>query len=198
MIASSHGRSARRCVLVWVLSTALTACSSLLPKARSEESSGFTSYESARAALERIEPYRTSVDELGVLGFQVESSVNLERIPYPQWVTLLLSQNMPLDQADVGIRDCLAARDACQAFVFRFSQIRSERHGSFMADLFNFKRSTKVQGWRFEGTMLIRGHVVLFRNHRGQPKIDLREERKNPLGPFQSVGDGIPVPFVSH
>jgi len=176
----------------------LAGCSTLLPRARSDEPSGFADYESAREALEKIQPYQTAVDELGRLGFQIESSVNLERIPYPQWVPLLTSQNMPLAQADVGIRDCLAARDGCQAYVFRFSRIKSERHGSFIADLFNFKRKTYVSGWRFEGTMLIRGNVVLFRNHRGQPKIDLYEERRNPLGPLQSMGDSMAIPLKPH
>lgn len=184
-----------RLAVTSALVMALAACSNLLPRGRSEEPSGFADYESAREALEQIRPYQTGLDELGRLGFQVGSSANLERVPYPQWVPLLLGQNVPLDQADIGIRDCLAARAECQAYVFRFSRIKSERHGSFLADVFNFKRNTSVRGWRFEGIVLIRGNVVLFRNHRGQPKIDLYEERTNPLGPFQSMGDALALPY---
>jgi hypothetical protein len=167
----------------------LSGCSALLPRTHSEETSGFLTYEAARTALERIQPYQTSVNELSQIGFEVNASANLERIPYPQWVSLLLGPNVPLDQADIGIRDCLAARADCQAYVFRFSRLRSERRGAFISDFLNFKRNTYVHGWRFEGTMLVRGDIVLFRNHRGQPKIELFEDRTNPLGPFQSMGE---------
>jgi len=175
--------------LAALLAVSAMGCTSLLPSTHSEEPSGFNTYEAARTALDQVQPYQTSVDELGRLGFQVNSSTNLELVPYPQWVGLLIGQNVPLDQADVGIRDCLAARAGCQAYVFRFSRLTSERRGSFLADFLNFKRNTYVHGWRFEGTMLVRDKVVLFRNHRGQAKIDLYEDRSNPLGPFQSMGE---------
>lgn len=166
-------------------------CATLLPRANNQEPSRFSSYEAARATFEQIVPYQTSLEDLSRLGFKVDRSANLERIPYPQWINWLMGQNAPHDEADPGIRDCMAAQVECQAYVFRFSRVDSERRGSFLADFFNFKRNTYVHGWRFEGTVLVRGHVVLFRTDRGQPWIELYENRTNPLGPFQSMGDGV-------
>ncbi|MBA3623072.1 MAG: hypothetical protein H0W48_01105 [Methylibium sp.] len=40
--------------------------------------------------------------------------------------------------------------------------------------------------------VLVRDGLVLFRNHGGQLRIELVEDRRNPLGPLQSVGESVP------
>ena len=55
-----------------------------------------------------------------------------------------------------------------------------------------YKRCMLTHGWRFEGVMLVRDGVVLFRNHGGQPNIELVEDRRNPLGPLQNAGESGP------
>lgn len=167
----------------------LAGCSSLLPRSESEDISPFDSYEAARVALEQVVPYRTTMDELKALGFDIGRSANVQRIPYPQWVGLIVHPGTPLDRTDVGIRDCIAAEQGCQALVFRFGRVERERRGGFLVDFFNFHRLTRTYGWRFEGTVLARDGTVLFRNHGGQPNIELVEDRWNPLGPFQSIGE---------
>ena len=168
---------------------ALGGCSALLPRSRAEDISPFQSYDAAREALESVVPYRTTLEDLKTLGFDVQASANVQQVPYPQWVAVLAHPNVPLDRADVGIRDCVAAEQACQSYIFRFGNLEQERRGSFVADFLNFRRITLTHGWRFEGVMLVRDGVVLFRNHGGQPNIELIEDRRNPLGPLQNVGE---------
>jgi len=168
---------------------ALAGCSALLPRSRAEDVSNFQSYEAAREALESVVPYRTTLADLESLGFDVRASANVQQVPYPQWVALLAHPNVPLDRADVGIRDCIAAEQACRSYAFRFGNLKQERRGNFAADFLNFRRVTLTHGWRFEGVMLVRDGVVLFRNHGGQPRIELVEDRRNPLGPLQTMGD---------
>ena len=170
---------------------ALAGCSALLPRSRAEDVSSFKSYDAAREALESVVPYRTTIADLKTLGFDVRASANVQQVPYPQWVALLAHPNVPLDRADVGIRDCIAAEQACRSYAFRFGNLRQERRGSFMADFLNFRRFTLTHGWRFEGVMLVRDGIVLFRNHGGQPRIELVEDRRNPLGPLQTMGDSV-------
>jgi hypothetical protein len=44
--------------------------------------------------------------------------------------------------------------------------------------------------------VLVRDDLVLFRNHGGQPRIELVEDRKNPLGPLQGMGESMPSGMV--
>jgi len=175
---------------------ALAGCAGLLPRTRSDDVSHFDSYDDARAALERVTPYQTRVADLKALHFDLDASANVQQLPYPQWVGTLVQANQPLDRADIGIRDCLAAEQTCRAYVFRFGNLARERDGNFIADFLNFRRITHTRGWRFEGVLLVRDDVVLFRNHGGQPRIELVEDRANPLGPFQSLGESVPSGLV--
>ncbi|MGH8738867.1 MAG: hypothetical protein ACREVC_16045 [Burkholderiales bacterium] len=63
-------------------------------------------------------------------------------------------------------------------------------YGSFLADLLDFHRKTDVSGWRFDGVLLIKDGVVIYKLTGGQPSIHQLEETVNPLGPFQS-GTGV-------
>ena len=179
-------------LLIALTCTALAGCSTLLPSTRSDDVSRFGSYPEAQAALEAIIPYRTRLDDLARLRLDICASANVQQLPYPQWVGMLVQSNVPLDRADIGIRDCLAAEQACRAYVFRIGNLTRERDGNFFADFLNFRRVTRTRGWRFEGVVLVRDEVVLFRNHGGQPNIELVEDRSNPLGPLQTLGESLP------
>jgi hypothetical protein len=133
---------------------ALAGCAGLLPRTRSDDVSHFDSCDDACAAIERVAPCRTRVADLKALHFDLEASANVQQLPYPPWVGTLVQANVPLDRADIGVRDCLAAEQACRAYVFRFG------------------------------------------NHGGQPRIELVEDRANPLGPFQSLGESVPSGLV--
>ncbi|MGA0610765.1 hypothetical protein [Caldimonas sp. KR1-144] len=190
------GRPARRRtprlgagLAVWLVAG---GCSSLLPRGSNVDVSRFASFEEARTAFEQVTPYRSTLDDLRRLGFDPQSSANVEQVPYPQWVAMLVHPSASPDQSDTGIRDCFAAERACQAYVFRFSRSDRARSGGFLADFFNFRRVTHTQGWRFEGVALVRDGLVLFRNVGGQPRLQSVEDRRNPLGPLQSIGETAP------
>jgi hypothetical protein len=167
----------------------LAGCAQLLPHSRSEEPSPFSSFEAARAAMERVEPHRTTLQELSALGLDPNSGTNVREIPYPQFVSQLVeSPFLSLGDLDPGLRECIAVRERCRAYQFHFSKVDRERTGSFLLDFLNFERTTQTTGWRFEGVVLVRDDgVVLFRNHAGEARIATTEHAKNPLGPFQSI-----------
>jgi hypothetical protein len=171
----------------------LTAgCSTLLPRATSRSVSPFATFDSARESFERIVPYRTTLPELKQLGFDVYAHGSVQQVPYPQLVGQLVPNPvLTFDQLDGGIRDCIQARQECRAYVFRAGTEVHERRGPFIVDFLNFRRVTRTLGWRFEGLVLVRDGVVLFRNHGGEPLIDRVEERVNPLGPLQSLGEAV-------
>lgn len=185
----SRPKKVSRCLLLGV--AVLSGCAQLLPRVGETEPSRFGTYQEAEQALAKVQPYRTTVHELRELGFDVLETANVQRIPYPQWFTSLVGQQTPLDGADAGIRDCLAAGPGCEAYAFRFSRVRHERVGNFAADLLSFRRLTHVQGWRFEAIVLVRNGTVLFRNQGGLPRIERFEDRRQPLGPLQNAGESL-------
>lgn len=178
--------------LVLAIATAsLTGCAALLPRGGETEPSRFASYEEAAQFFSSIRPYVTTVSELHDLGLDVRASPNVQRVPYPQWFVSLVGPQAARDATAPGIRDCHAAGQGCEAYVFRFSKVRHERVGNFAADVLNFRRLTKTHGWRFEAVLLVRDGVVLFSNQGGQPSIERVEERRQPLGPLQDAGQAL-------
>ncbi|MEO8057564.1 MAG: hypothetical protein ABI671_04500 [Burkholderiales bacterium] len=168
----------------------LAACAELLPRSQSQQPSGFESYEAAAAALEQSVPYKTTVAELKALGFDIDASANVTQIPYPQLIARLAPNSaIPLDALDTGLRDCMLARQDCRVYEFRLAREARRRDGNFWLDFLNFRRSTTIVGWRFEGLLVVRKGTLLFRSHGGEPRIARNEVEVRPLGPFQPAGE---------
>jgi len=140
--------------------------------------------------LEKIRPYQTTFNEIKALGFDPDVSANVTIIPYPEVITRLAPhQGVPLDALDGGVRDCILALMQCRAYIFRYERENRRREGSFLLDFFNVRRTVNVTGWRFEGLVVVRNGMVLFRNSSGEPRADHVEQQVNPLGPLQSGGE---------
>ena len=170
----------------------LAGCAQLLPRAISQEPSGFNSFEDAARAFDAVVPYRTTVEELKALGFDLQASANMTLIPYPQLTARLSSdRGVPFDALDPGIRDCILSRQACQVYEFNLWRETRRREGSFMLDFLNFRRTQRTVGWRFSGMLAMRDGMVLFRSHGGEPRNDRTERQVNPLGPLQPAGEGV-------
>ena len=172
-------------------SVLLSACTTLLPRGDSQQPSGFDSFEAAAQAFGKVVAYTTTVEGLKTLGFDLRVSPNVTLISYPQLTSRLApDRGVPFDSIDPGIRDCIVARLACKAYVFHLGREATRREGSFMLDFLNFRRQTRVTGWRFEGLLAVRDGVVLFSSHGGDPRTDRLEHQVNPLGPLQRLGEG--------
>ena len=170
----------------------LAACTDMLPKGRTDIASRFDSFESARAAIDKVLPYRTSIDDLREIGFDVQAAANVKQIPYPEVVSRLApNPSVPLNQLDPGIRDCIEARQACRAYEFTLGQQERRREGGFFRDFLNFDRTTHTTGWRFSGLIVVRDQLVVFKNYGGEPQIDHSERQRNPLGPLQPGGEAL-------
>jgi hypothetical protein len=171
---------------------ALSACAQLLPEQAIDTHPAFDTFAAATLAVERIQPFRTRVDELGALGFDIQGLHNATLIAYPDLVARLApNSSVPFQELDAGIRACILAREACRAYQFHFWSERRERRGGFLADFFNFERTTAVAGWHLEALIVVRDDTVLFRSFGGEPDNSRIEHQRNPLGPLQSAGDQL-------
>lgn len=177
-------------VAVCAAVTLLGGCGNLLPRGSTEALSGFASFEAARDALNKVVPYETTTKQLHELGFDLQASANVQQIPYPEVVARLApNPSISLEQLDPGIRDCILARQACRAYSFSMGKQNRRREGAFFLDFLNFKRTTEITGWRFDGLVVVRDGVVLFSNYGGEPQIQRSERQSNPLGPLQPAGE---------
>lgn len=180
----------KKSVAVLGVAAALAGCSSMLPRGTTDTPSPFASFAEAEQAAAKIVPFKTSSAELKALGFDPRAGKNVTLIPYPEVLSRLAPYpGVPIDALDPGIRQCIAAKTACRAYVFHFERTDREREGGFWADFFNLERITKVTGWWFEALVVVSDGTVLFRNVAGQASTDRLERQINPLGPFQPAGE---------
>jgi hypothetical protein len=178
--------SQRVCSLLLVLLT--SACSSMLPKARTD-TTPFQSFEEARAAIEALVPMQSSRETLEKNGFAAGKHPNTTLLTHADVVRRFVpSALLKREDLDPGILACLEARDACRGQEIVVVKIARERTGNFWADFFNFHRHTEVSGWRFNALVLFVNDVVVYRTWGGQPVVKETEEATNPLGPFQDIG----------
>lgn len=167
-------------------------CGSLLPRSSSDTPSPFGTFAQAEAAARRIVPFRTRVGDLAPLGFDPVGGRNVTLISYPEVIGRLAPYpGVPLAELDPGIRQCILARQACRAWLFRFERVDRRREGEFWADFLNVRRVTRITGWWFEALVVADEDTVLFHNVAGQARIDRQEQSTNPLGPLQDAGEGV-------
>lgn len=166
---------------------ALAACSSLLPRGEQLTYSPWQSFGEAQQTFDRIVPHRTTVAELKQMKLDPKANPNIAILNYSDILRRFLpSPSINSHDLDPGVQECIAARSACEGYEINQQSIKRKRYGSFLADLFNFRRKTDVSGFRFNGVLLIKDGVVIYKLTGGQPSIHEYEESVNPLGPFQS------------
>jgi hypothetical protein len=187
-------RYAAACIAgAWLLG----GCSSWLPRGESESQTQWKSFDEARATFDRIEPYRTTAPELAAMGLDPFAHPNVAILSYSDVIKRFIpSPQLPIENLAQGVADCLRANEDCRAYEIDIQFTRRKRIGSFVLDILNFVRKTEISGWRFNGLVLLKGDLVVYKLWGGQPQIRGMERSRNPLGPLQGgVSSGLtPVP----
>jgi len=171
----------------------LSACADLLPKAHTEVTSPWRSFDEARGAIERIEPHRTTAADLSAQGLD-PSSPNVQLLTYSDIVLRFpIGSGIGVDHLDTGLRECLEAGKACRGYAISARDVRRERVGNYWQDAFGFKRVVDVSGWSFNALILLVSDRVVYTLYGGQPNLREQEVTRQPLGPLQEWGDGVPI-----
>ena len=170
-----------------LVAAAVAGCSSMLPRGEQLTYSPWNSFDEAQATFDKIEPHRTTVAELKEMKLDPKRNPNITLLNYSDILRRFLpSPSINAHDLDPGVQECIAARSQCEGYELNLQTIKRKRYGSFLADLFNFRRKTDVAGFRFNGVLLIKSGVVIYKLTGGEPAIHQYEESVNPLGPFQS------------
>lgn len=181
-------------MLVGAVGILAGGCASLLPQAQSSTQHGWKSFDEAKAAIERIEPFRTTRADLKAAGIDPYQNSGITILTYSDVIQRFTTGAiLRADELEPGIRDCLRAGRRCTAYSILQRHVKRDRIGNFFLDSLNFKRDTDVSGWTFNALVVFVDDGVVYTLHGGQPNLKEQEVTRNPLGPLQSWGDGVGV-----
>ena len=167
-------------------------CTSLLPRSKEGTASPWKSYGEAQQAFDRIEPGRTTVEDLKPLNLDPSANPNIAILNYSDvLIRFVPHASISLSDVDAGVRLCITAKTGCKGYEVNQSSVAKNRNGNFIADVLGFSKSTHTTGWKFNGLLLIKDGVVIYKLTGGKPSIAELEEDNNPLGPVQSLGGQI-------
>jgi hypothetical protein len=173
------------------LALLMAACSSLLPRSRSE-SSPFKSFEEARNAIAGLIPMKSNVASLTKMGIDPIQQPNTTILTHDDIVRRFVPSGLiEREDLDPGVLACLEARDACRGWEMTAARIAKTRTGNFFTDVTNFHRRTETTGWRFNALILLVNDTVVYRSWGGQPKVNELQVNTNPLGPLQEMGPSL-------
>jgi hypothetical protein len=170
----------------------LGGCSGLLPRSQQVTSSPWQSYREAQLTFDKIIPGATTMPELQDLQLDPQRNANIAILNYSDVMRRFVPHaSIQVDDLDAGVRDCLSAKTLCTGYEISQKSLHKQRDGQFVTDLLGFHRETSTTGWSFNGLILIREGVVIYKLTGGQPTIAEREQVTNPLGPIQSLGQKL-------
>jgi hypothetical protein len=180
----------------WACATAATllaGCAELLPKAHNTFESPWSNFETAKAAIERIEPYRTTKADLKAADIDPFVNANVALLTYSDIILRFpIGGSVPAEKLDRGLRECLFAGKSCYGYAMNIRDVKRDRTANFWLDSLSFYRKVDVAGWSFNALILLIDDVVVYTLYGGQPIIREVETNLQPLGPLQNWGDAIP------
>ena len=167
------------------------ATTALLPHSHVQVQATWTSFEEAKSAIERVEPHRTTAQEVRAAGFDPFANPNVELLNYSDILRRfpLAGSNLTIDS---GLRECFDAGKRCVGYSIDVKHSDRSRVGPFLLDLLSFRRETVTTGWTFNALVLLVGDEVVYSLYGGKPSISETEKQLEPLGPFQNWnGSGL-------
>jgi hypothetical protein len=183
---------ALRSIVVWVLAAALAGCTALLPKSKAETEAIWHSFDEARGAIEKIEPYKTTRADLRAVGIGAPGDPTITLLSHVDIAVRFPIGGVLREQdVDPGIRDCLRSGKSCNAYLINLRRTNRDRTGNFWLDALRFRREVNVTGWTFNALVIFVNDLAVYAVYGGQPTIHELEVERNPLGPLQGWGDWV-------
>ena len=171
----------------------LAGCSSfLLPKSRAVTASPWRTFQDAQNAFDKIVPGTTTIADLRRMKLDPSTNPNIAILNYADVMRkFMISPSLSVNDLDEGVRLCVTAKVSCRGFEINQSSVQKSRDGNVVLDVLGFYRETHTAGWKFNGLILLKDEVVVYKLTSGQPSIRQTEENQNPLGPVQAIGSRL-------
>jgi len=175
----------KKCLLL--ILTALvpltTGCRSLFASGSNSVQSPWKDFAEAKTAFDQIMPGQTTTNELECQGFDPFSGPNVRILTYLNVISRFLPNNS-IQKADLpeSVRDCLEAKNDCQAYELDLTVTQSKRYGNLFLDIFGFLRKTRETGWNFKALIVLNRGTVVYKLWSGEPHLELLREEKETAG----------------
>ena len=183
------GRCGRAFFSAGAVSLALAGCASLLPTSDALTQTPWGSFDEAMRIYNSIDPSKTTVADLKVMGLDPFAQHNITILSYADLIRRFAPPGTSsLAALDAGLRKCIEAMQGCVGYEIEQRETHQDRVGNFWLDFLNFRREVLTSGWRFTATLVIDGDLVVHKVWSGQPSIHAVEHSRNPLGPAQGIG----------
>jgi hypothetical protein len=172
------------------LAALLCGCGALLPRSEIVTESPWRNFSEAQAVFERIVPGVTTLEDLKALRLDPQANPNITILNYSDVLRRFIpNPSISAGDLDAGVRECISAKTVCRGLEIDQRSLERQRYGNFWADFLNFRRKVDIRGWRFNGLLLLKDGVVVYKLTGGQPEIREHEQSNNPLGPLQGLGE---------
>jgi len=186
----------RKAAAVFVLPALMQGCVALLPKSKTVTQSPWQSFQEVQEVFDRIEPNKTTNADLKGLNLDPAGNPNITILNYSDVLRRFIpSPSISASDLDAGVRECISAKTVCRGYEIDQKSMKRTRDGNFWTDFLNFNRTVHIEGWRFNGVILLKGEVVVYKLTGGQPSIRELEESQQPLGPLQGIGESRLLKF---
>src|SRR5256714_1043724 len=170
----------------------LAGCSSMLPRSHENTGSPWQSYQEAQQTFDKIIPGQTTFVELKELQLDPQASPNIAILNYSDVLRRFVpNASVSLADLDIGVKDRISANPVCTGYEINQKAANKKRDGNFLADFLGFHRETTTTGWAFNGLLLVKDGVVIYKLTGGQPVILQHEETRNPLGPAMGLAQKL-------
>jgi hypothetical protein len=177
---------------VLLAALAASGCSSMLPQSRTVTQSPWASYRDAQMTFDKIIPGQTTNAELRDLQLDPEANPNIAILNYSDVLHRFVPHaSISMADLDAGVRECISAKTICRGYAIAQKSVMKNREGNFFADILGFQRETQTTGWSFNGLILMKDGLVIYKLSGGQPQIREHEQTKNPLGPVMGLGQKL-------
>lgn len=171
------------------ISALLGGCGGMLLPEQSEiHTSHFDTYQSVRDAFDKVQPMRTSLDEMAALGFDVQNASNAQILSYLDIADRFMPNgSLAFDRLDPAVQACIMARTGCQGYAFEIKHKTVDRSGSLFLDIFGFAHTNTETGWSAQVLILVQNGHVTHKLLSGEPNVRVVRTDIEPLGPMQNL-----------
>jgi hypothetical protein len=160
----------------------------LLPEQSEVHASHFETYQAVRDAFDKIQPMRTSLDDMSALGFDVQNSSNAQILSYLDVADRFMPNgSLAFDRLDPSVQACIMARNACQGYAFEIKHQTIDRSGSLFLDIFGFVHTSTETGWSAQVLILVQDGHITHKLLSGEPNVRVVRTDIEPLGPAQNL-----------
>ena len=180
------------CLLYLALVLTTTGCKALFSSTSQRARTPWQNFDEAQSAYDKVDPHKTTVNELKTMGFDPMTTPNVKILTYLDLIQRFIpNASITFDDLQPDVRACIESKDCCHAYEMDLDLTDNKRFGNLALDIFGFNRKTKTTGWTFKALIIVKDDIVAYKIRSGEPNVDRVEKKTKPLGPLQELDNVI-------